>query len=80
MQHAHIGASPRGADVCRALNKHRCACQVQYELQVAFEGSHAKDNMDYAVSNTLGALAAVLFACGLSSKMALLSLSLVQLV
>ena len=53
---------------------------MQYELQVAFEGSHAKDNMDYAVSNTLGALAAVLFACGLSSKMALLSLSLVQLV
>jgi hypothetical protein len=44
------------------------AYEVQYELQEYFARSvlHSKDNMDYAVSNTLGAIAAVLAACILS--------------
>ena len=50
----------------RALIVQLVAYEVQFELQKAFEKKHAKDNMDYAVSNTLGAMAAVLAACVLS--------------
>ena len=42
------------------------AYEVQYELQWFFEKRHAKDNMDYAISNTAGAMGAVLTACFLS--------------
>jgi hypothetical protein len=50
----------------RALVVQLAAYEVQYELQWFFEKRHAKDNMDYAISNTAGAMGAVLTACFLS--------------
>jgi hypothetical protein len=40
--------------------------EVQYQVQKEFSKLHNKDNMDYALSNTLGAAAAVFAACLLS--------------
>lgn len=50
----------------RGLVVQLVAYEVQYELQKYFGDFHTKDNMDYAVSNTVGAAAAVLAACILS--------------
>ena len=50
----------------RGLTVQLVAYEAQYELQSYFSRRHVKDNMDYAVSNTMGAIAAVLAACLLS--------------
>lgn len=53
-------------DYWRGLAIQLVAYEVQYQLLTFYENRHERDNMDYATSNAVGAMAATIGACALS--------------